>query len=461
MKNKFNIFVILCCTIILLSCKDDFLNEKPKTSLVVPTTLGDFEAMLNSPVIYKTGALGQMACDDYEFTDYASWQSTGTATERNSYIWARDLFAGEQSRPDWNEPYSSIFYANNILKGLAEINPRTDISKYNQIRGWALYVRSAAFYDLLQNFAPPYDPSTASEDLGIPLRLTPGVDEILPRSSVAECYARILTDLIESGDLLTATFPITNRYMPCKAAAFGLLSRIYLNMNLYKEASKFTDLALAEYNKLIDYNSLSQTSGTPFSFTHDELILNSSQVSTYEITIPRNINTRVRVSPDLIKLYDTKDLRLSIFFERMSNGNYSMKRGYYGSTGNYGFSGIATDELFLTKAECQARNGETANALFTLNQLLVKRYATGNFVPTVANSATEALTKILVERRKELVWRNLRWPDLRRLNKSGMGIILKRSLNGAEYILAPNSSLYTFPIPDDEINASGIQQNLR
>jgi len=73
----------------------------------------------------------------------------------------------------------------------------------------------------------------------------------------------------------------------------------------------------------------------------------------------------------------------------------------------------------------------------------------------------EALDTILVERRKELAFRGLRWSDLRRLNKEGWGIMLNRNLNGVPYTLPPNSELYTLPIPPDVIQLSGIMQNPR
>jgi hypothetical protein len=71
------------------------------------------------------------------------------------------------------------------------------------------------------------------------------------------------------------------------------------------------------------------------------------------------------------------------------------------------------------------------------------------------------LEKILIERRKSLIWRSLRWTDLRRLNKEGKNIELKRKLGDLEFTLAPNSPLYVLPIPDDEIALSGITQNKR
>ena len=125
------------------------------------------------------------------------------------------------------------------------------------------------------------------------------------------------------------------------------------------------------------------------------------------------------------------------------------------------FTGLATDEIYLIKAECLARKNQVSEALTVLNTLLENRYKTGEFVPLSAATPTEALNKILLERRKELVWRSLRWTDLKRLNKEGANITLYREINSNHYTLPPNDPKYVFPIPDDEILLSNIDQNNR
>ncbi|MNT13620.1 SusD family protein [compost metagenome] len=94
--------------------------------------------------------------------------------------------------------------------------------------------------------------------------------------------------------------------------------------------------------------------------------------------------------------------------------------------------------------------------------MLKKRYKnTVPYIPITAVSKEDAIAKILIERRKELVWRGLRWSDIKRLNKIGSEITLKRILNGTDHVLLPNDPRYALPIPDDEIVRSGIDQNLR
>ena len=138
-----------------------------------------------------------------------------------------------------------------------------------------------------------------------------------------------------------------------------------------------------------------------------------------------------------------------------------MKRGYGGPTFLYPFGGLATDEVYLIKAECLARKGQVSESISVLNQLLIKRWKTGTFIPLTAINAQDALSKILTERRKELVFRGIRWTDLKRLNRENANISLTRTLNGQTFTLLPNELRYVFPIPDDELSQSNIQQNPR
>ena len=94
---------------------------------------------------------------------------------------------------------------------------------------------------------------------------------------------------------------------------------------------------------------------------------------------------------------------------------------------------------------------------------MIKRWSNKvSFPQFAANDPDEALSLILQERRKELVYRNLRWTDLRRLNlEPKFAKSIKRTIKGTEYILEPNDGRYVFAIPDDEIKISGIEQNMR
>jgi len=461
MKKILIIISALAVLVLLgLGCKKNFLDAKPSSAILQPTTLDDFQSLLENYNGSTSPALATLSADEYDFISYATYQSSFTATERNAFIWAKDIYAGATNVADWNTPYTAVFYANNVLAGLDKIhNSETNTSRYNYLKGWALFQRAFAYYELVDNFSPVYDANSAATDLGVPIKLNPSIDDIQPRATVQKTYGQILSDLNIAIPLLVTNIPVANREQPSKVAAHALLARIYISMRKYDLAEIQADSVLQLYNKLIDYNTISLTSAAPFTNTNDELIFYRTTVN-YNTAITF-INSHVTISPDLLALYAPNDLRFNIDFVARPTGAIVSKRQYDGTTTLYPFTGLATDEVYLIKAECAARRNDIPTALTYLNGLLIKRYVTNMFIPVVASTQADALNKVLLERQKELVWRNLRWDDIKRLNKEGANITLTRLLNGQTYTLPPNDPRYVFPIPDNEIQLSGIPQNPR
>ena len=453
------LFIVI--TTLTISCNKDFLDTKSSSSIVIPQTVSDFREMLENVVVYQsTGALGQLASDEYYYLNKSGWQAATTATERQSYIWAKDVFGGDVAVKDWNDPYSAIFYANNVLDGLSALKDSVGNSEFNFVKGWAYFVRGYEYYDLMRNFAPAYDSVSASSDLGVPLKLSSGIDDIDARSSVKVCFDRILEDISASIPLLPAQYSSGHPNQPSKFAAYGLLARIFLYMRDYNKAYLFADSALLLHDTLIDYNTISTTSNYPFSNDNVESIYTTSQVLKYTATVVGNNSRMIAVDSNLLKTYDSTDLRLKIYFRTRTYNNMTMKGGYYG-TGLYPFTGLGVDEMYLIRAEGAARMGNINIAIDNLNELLSKRYQTGTYVSKVFTNKDSLLSSILLERRKELIWRGLRWSDLKRLNKEGANITLTRNLDGELYRLEANSPNYVFNIPSDEITLSGIVQNSR
>ena len=452
-------YVILFYVAALVSCKQEFLEEKSSSNILTPSTLTDLNALLeNQNVMNFTSALPQISADEYTIISDQNYNALPSATERNAYIWAKDLFEGEINE-DWNRAYAQIFYANSVLKVLDEKDFR-DTKESNFTRGWAHFVRAYIYYDLVKNFSPVYNAQTAGTDLGVPIRLNADVDEVVQRSSVQSTFNQIFKDLNIAGDLLAHGVPPLNKNRPSKAAVMALKARIYLYMGDYQNAELSVDSSLLYHNKITNYNTISTTSATPFTYNVDEVIYQSNQVSSYSALTAYSNTPAIEVNPNLIVLYKADDLRKIIFFSLNSLARYNVKRGYVGG-GVYPFTGLATDEIILIKAECLARRNEPSLSSDFLNKLLINRFKTNHFVPITANNAQEALLSVLEERRKELVWRSLRWSDLKRFNREGMQIILNRKVGNTTYYLSPNDPKYVFPIPDSEINLSGIIQNDR
>jgi len=427
-------------------CRKAFLNKLPSTDLVVPSSLSDFQALLdNDNVMSGTPILGELSADNF-YLPYASWQALDTR-EQNAYIWAKDIYQGQGLIDDWDIPYKQVFYANVVLEGLSGIAvDNTNRQQWQNEEGSALFLRAYAFYNLAQLFAPVFDSLTAGTDPGIPLRLHSDITTPSTRASVKDTYARILADLQQASALLPAGVPQANRNRPSRPAALAMLARVCLSMRAYPQAGLYADSCLQLYSTLIDYNTVSTQAYLPFTRLNPETIYQSSFL-TYTQVLAALIFPGCIIDSNLYRSYAPNDLRGSIFYLLNTNGQPNMKAGYSGTV--YPFSGLATDEVYLVRAECAARTGNTARAMADLNTLLQNRWLQGTFTPINTPSPTAALDTILAERRKELAFRALRWTDLRRLNKEGRNITLTRLINGSTYQLIPNSPDYVLPIPPD------------
>ncbi|MDO6433312.1 RagB/SusD family nutrient uptake outer membrane protein [Flavitalea sp. BT771] len=453
------VFLVLLTVFSLCGCNKSFLDKLPSTALVVPSTLADYQQLLdNTLVMTGTPLLGEVSADNF-YLPYNTWQALDSR-ERNAYVWAADLYGGQGQVDDWDIPYQQVFYANVVLEGLAAI-PVTPANRqqWESEQGSALFLRAYAFYNVAQLFAPPYDSATAAADPGIPLRLHANVTDPSIRASVAATYEQITRDLRLARTLLPAAIPTLNLNRPSQPAALALLARVYLSLRAYDLAGHYADSALQCYDSLIDYNTLDPQGRFPFSKLNAETIYQSNIVGYTQclaaIAYPNTI-----IDSTLYGAYSPQDLRRALFYQLNANGLPNMKPGYAELV--WPFTGLATDELFLTRAECAARAGRVSDALGDLNTLLQHRYASGTFTPVTAASPQQALDTILDERRKELPLRGLRWTDLRRLNKEGRSITITRQLNGVLYQLQPNSNLYTLPIPPDIINFNpNMMQNAR
>jgi tetratricopeptide (TPR) repeat protein len=445
------LFVLLITS--LCACKKDWFELKSDAKLAVPSTLKDFQALLDNEGTMNgyDSSFGECASDGHYVTDVR--YNSFIQQYKNAYTWSQEQsyreVGSEWSGQNYNGPYPRIYYCNLVLDGLKKIKNNTQ--EYNNIKGQALFQRARTFYNLAQIFAPPHQPGISDSELGIPLRLEADINIPSKRSTLKETYDQIVDDLTLAKDLLPDLPQYKNR--GSKAAVYGLLARLYLSMENYDKAGQYANSCLQIYANLINYNNLDFTSNTPISEFNPEVIFNSRLVYTQPIVSPNLL-----IAPSLYDQYEMMDNRKAIFFIKdLATANITFKGSYAGSVHN--FSGIATDEMYLIRAECYARAENITKAMLDLNALLVKRYKPG-FVDKTSVDQHDALKQILEEREKELLLRGVCWSDLRRLNRDPrFAKTLTRVVNGKTFTLAPNSYQYTFPIPEDIIKMTGMPQN--
>lgn len=460
MKRRY-LLVVWVWASIACSCQK-YLDTKPSTDLVVPQTLDDFIRLMdNYEVMNSTPILGELSADNYYLATEVAWQALPTH-QRDAYVFSESFEEGAGGLADWNIPYKQVFVANVVLEGLTKL-PRTthNADQWDFVKGWALFARSYAFFNLSQLFSPVYKETNATDETGIPLRILPGVDERYGRSTVAATYERIFADMDEAVKLLPGGVSAKNRNRSSKEAALGILARMKLAVGDYQSAKTNAALSLAGYDQLMSFEELSKQP-LPFvvDINHPECIW-QSRLGNSDGIFYRGISPNTLVDSSLYNSYQPGDLRKEFYFMPSSQfpGKANLNRSYGG--GAAPVAGLYVDELYLIMAECSVREGDVTAGMERLNTLLTTRFMSDSFTPYPATDQVAALAVILDERRKETPFRGLRWMDLRRLNEEGANIAIHRSIGNAIYSLLPGSPRYVLPIPLEEIRLNNLTQNIR
>lgn len=445
MKKK---YVLLFSTIILYGCAD-FLDEKPRKGLVIPETLEH----LNGLMLKETESLqdpmwGEISSDDY----YLRSADLDSKEEnyRNAYLWSDNDIFGTATVNDWLYHYRFIYYANTVLEKLSEITPTVaEKTDWERLTGEALFYRGKFHYDIAIIWADAYQGTDSDKLLGIPLRLHTNFNETSVRASLEDTYRQILRDVEGSIDYLPDVSAHVTR--PSKPAGRAMAARIYLSMGNYQKALDYAEAVLKERNELLDFRQLSSSASYPISVFNEEVILHA-----YMLTGMTNI----LVNKKVWESFDEEDLRKTLYFRSTTDDRLNFRGSYYGRSTL--FSGLATDEMYLIASECAARLNQEDKAKDYLVGLMEHRYAAG-YVPNIdLLSGSGLLNFILEERRKELVFRGLRWGDVKRLNKSGANISMERyHEDGTVELLPAGSPKFNLPIPQGIINLTGMEQNPR
>ncbi|MDO4702980.1 RagB/SusD family nutrient uptake outer membrane protein [Tannerella sp.] len=459
---------IICYAIIAfiaLSACDDFLDIKPK-GVVVPSTLSDFEYLLSEPYVFsRTSNMSAYMTDEITLPDdnRGDVRLVGISAIR-AYDFEPLFFELDETDSDWENAYKTIYTCNTILTGIdkAESSPGID---RNRIRGEALVHRAFTYLQLVNAYAKHYDPATADTDMGVPMPLKPDINALLPRSSVKEVYALIENDLLEAAELLPDK--AKHNYKPTKGAAYGILARVYLYKADYPKARTYAQKALDANNYLYDYNrdtawvdpqakyrGLKNFPNVTDDIKDIILYKYQSKVGAYAFTF--------FMSPELEAMYAPGDLRFTLGTTQQDWYGAALKGiGILSSNifvGNYKYGGVQTNEMYLIRAEANAREGKIAEALNDLNSIRVKRFTPETYADLNASNKEEALQLVLRERRLELAFSGLRLADIKRLNREGHNIIVTHG----KVTLTPDDNRLVMPIANKVLARNpNIKQNPR
>ena len=450
MKTLYRYIIFSIIFLSVYSCRD-YVEIDPVGNNRTLQYTSDYRYLANNASTNFTGPLGMFLVSDPDVRITDGEESKFTSTWGKLYTWQQPIYEDDSQDSDWTNLYKAVYYSNVIIDGVMDSENGTDDEK-KEIQAEAYVHRAYSYLQLVNMYGPQYDPNGDNSSSAVPLLLTPDLYSSLARSSVAEVYQQILSDLnaaLENNIQETPSYNI----LPSKTAVYALLARTYLYMGDYENALENATLALQLQSDLIDLNTFTKIGNQPKAIANPEIILGKK--------ISGNSYMFAPLDSDLVNSYSEQDLRSKYYIAAAS----SIYKSYSGKTyvvpyydGNYSKMeiGPSVPEMYLIAAECYARLSNTTEALNALNTLRAARFQSNSeFKLTTADitSDTSLLDLVLEERRKELVGRGFHWFDVRRLNlDSNYQKTYTRTYSGQEYTLTPNSDSYTFPIYQDYID---------
>lgn len=134
----------------------------------------------------------------------------------------------------WMVGYKIIYMTNQVIETLDE-----NKEENRQLLGEAYFMRGLLHLHLVTLYAQPY--TYGRNNLGIPLR-TSCASETTVRTPVGDVYDQIAKDFRKAADLMGKSRG--NAGYPCKEAALGMLSRVYLYMEKWDDCIAAVNEAL-------------------------------------------------------------------------------------------------------------------------------------------------------------------------------------------------------------------------
>ena len=429
--HYFLMMPLVCVMLLGSSCKKSFLEIQPKGSLIAQTT-NDYEQILNGIFLQTTLSAPIYLGDDvalqktyidgvplrvqrlfrYEDRVYESDELPQEITAATGYIQRLYLF-------------------NKVINEVMSSSQGTDQQK-KQLLAEAKVGRAVCNLAFLTDFSLPYNPSSATIDQGIPIITTSDVTRTsFTRSSVSECYSAVIKDLTEA---LPDAGALVHRRRFSKMAAEFFLTKVYMNMQDFTSAKTHIDaafselprsaipLALYDYNVVLDpdtdstwfpVNFLGALSNTPLAANNSQIIYNISTT-----VWGLDFADAIVYTPYVASLFGATDKRLLLYSDTEMFGTFIYPKQVRRYPNFFLDQGPSLPEMYLMRAEINARNNDLSNAKADLEVLRSKRMPAADArVPSTVASNQQALVHfILDERVREFALSGLRWSDMRRLS---------------------------------------------
>jgi len=408
---------------------------------VQTATVGTYSVLLNAAYVRSVHFLMEYPSDEV-----SQGQSSGDDLTR-AYRYTHINTSGHCTN-FWGQAYKVIAAANKIIAYVPDNAEPT----LRQLKGENLYLRAMMHFNLARVFGRPY-PQNEGANPGVPLLLETVSDEqkeSLPRSTVKEVYDSAINDLLKAAELMNEN---KSAAFASKEVAQALLARIYLYKGDNAKAIEYANLVInsGRYKLLQGGEYANYFRSAPASNPENIFAIHHTKVqdrgfaslSSMYFSGDASGNPLGQGASGYAEIYasvkfknfldqNPEDLRKSFITPYILNGElqynqklnpvtpmyyvnkYSLQEGVINlSSPVY----LRLAEMYLIRAEANAKTGNTQLALDDVNLIRQRAGLAGNKLYTAGNlGGKTALDVVMEERWLELAFEGHRSYDLFRNN---------------------------------------------
>lgn len=449
------VLTIVSCMLLLSSCKEDFLTLTPRSALTdvdfyestadITAAVSASYAALQGTNMYQDRFITLMETRGDNIEDQNPGGNAGRDYNVDRFLAQADNVAIGDS---WEALYAAIARCNNALANLDVV---TNTVLKSQYEGELKFLRALHYFNIVRLWG------------AAPLVLTPITAEeakIIPRSSVADVYVAIETDLNSAVNTLPPLFTGVNVGRATAGAAKALLGKVYLTQKKYPQA-------------VTALSGLVPPTANPYKYSlqsnvADVFIVNNKMNSEiifavrYNKTIPGQghglatyFNQPV-LDPSLLSGYESTDTRRDLLNLQTINGNNRPVKKYF-DTYDPTNSTLGNDYIILRYADVLLMYAEALNEVsynpnitsdaFVYLNAVRSRARASIYTPVSLSSQGTFRDAVLKERRLELPLELHRWFDLIRTNTA---ITALQTSGLTKITIQPFQFLY--PVPQTEVN---------
>lgn len=478
-------------TLSSVSCEQYF---EPATSIneesaltnaadVQTATIGTYAVLLQPEYVRSVHFLMEYPSDEI-----AQGQSSGDDLTR-AYRYNHINTSGHCTN-FWAQAYKVIAAANKIIAYV----PDDASTELQQLKGENLYLRAMMHFNLVRVFGRPYTQNEGNNP-GVPLlheRLSEEEQVNIARSSVKEIYDAVIADLVKASELMTQNKACS---FASKEVAQALLARVYLykgdNVNAIKYATEVIESGRYKLLQGTEYTGYFRAAPatnqeTIFAIHHTKVQDRAfSAIGSMYFSGDASGNPLGQGASGWAEIYasvkfkdflgqNTEDLRNNFITPYTENGvlqynqkltpatpmyyinKYSLQEGVINlSSPVY----LRLAEMYLIRAEANAKIGNTQLALDDVNLIRQRAGLAGNKLYTAGNLGGKTALEIVMEERwLELAFEGHRAYDLFRnnlpvvRNYPGTHSLNNTPTTNINHTVIPTDDRVVFYIPQVEVD---------